>query len=527
MRLLLLLLFTAGVLVAGIAQVPSDAQVYDDLEMLRVAGLVRAMPPTSRPWTRAQVGRLVFEADSLSRGRVLAPGLRSALARVSREYQEYLMRDGGYGRPRQPILDLPVVPAGPQARFRADLFSRAGLSRPGDEILGYGSVGAVLENRPGDNFAFYERAEFTLYRPDTIEVSHADSGRYVPGTRVHAWKDGLGTFQIDHAWLAFRLPWQLRLTIGRDKYRWGPGYTGVVILGDETPALDHVALTADYGSFRFQTLTAYLSRWEEKHRFASWQRVELALWERLRLGGVLANVYAWDSLQTLSFFGMMNPLIPIYIEVAGSGHGDNLLVGWDAVFDLAPFQLYGALLLDNYEFIKRPQVPNATATQVGGRWVPNLPFELRAEYVGIAPFTYYHRIHHVMYENFGMPMGHGLGPDADLVDVRLGLLPLESIRFDLYGRQTRRGWYNRGDVRRKSWIPGQDTVPRSFPFEYEAEEYGRVECELRLGLEARYRPHRDLCVLGDFSWRRRENADGKLDNTLAGLGLGLRAEYRY
>ncbi|HDR00065.1 MAG TPA: hypothetical protein ENN51_07275, partial [candidate division WOR-3 bacterium] len=121
---LFLFLALAGMLHAGIHHVPTDASVYEDLDLLRVAGLVRTMPSTSRPWTRAAIGRMVFEADSLARGKTLAPGLRAALARVVRDYPEQLASPGS--GPRRPLLDLPVTPAGPDARFRADLFSRSG-----------------------------------------------------------------------------------------------------------------------------------------------------------------------------------------------------------------------------------------------------------------------------------------------------------------------------------------------------------------------------------------------------------------
>lgn len=521
MRLVLFPLLTGILLAGSIASIPTDSPVYDDIDLLRTAGFILSMPSATRPWTRAAAGRLAFEADSLAAGRRLAPGLRAALRRLGREFPDYLPGDRGYDRPRRPAIDLPVRPAGPDARFRADLFSRGGGRRRADRTDGYGSVGAVLDGRPGDGFAFYERAEFALYRPDTTELVDS-AGKHVPGTRVNAWKDGLGTFQIEHAWLAFRLPWQLRLSVGRDKLRWGPGYTGAVMLGDEAPALDQLQLLADYGGFKFLALTSYLSRWGLKHRFLSAQRIEVSPWRHLTFGGVLANVYSWDSLQTRSFFGMMNPLVPIYFEVANSGHDDNLLVGWDAVLDLPPFRIYGTLFLDNYEFLVRESMPpNATATQAGARWVPNLPFDLRLEYVRINPFTYYHRIHHIMYESYGMPLGHSLGPDADLVDLRLGLFPLEPLALTLFGRQVRRGFYNRGDFGRRSWR-GQP-LPGQFPAELEGE---KIEREFRFGLVADCRPLRDLRVIGDCSWWRRLNAGGG-ETPLAGLDLGLGFEYRY
>jgi hypothetical protein len=513
--LLVIIALAAG----SIATIPTDSWIYDDIVLLKTSALVSAPLSSSRPWTRAEAERLVREADSIARSR--RPGLpqRAALERLRTEFGVGLPGVDFRHGPRRPLVSLPV-PTGADSRLDADLFSRAGF-RHGDGNRGSGSVGAVLMNRPGDRFAFYERAEFTVFRPDSADIIDS-AGEHVPGSRVHSWME-LATLEIEHAYLAFRLPWQLRLEVGRDEFCWGPGRVSQVMLSDHAPALDHIQLGASYRSFRFLAFSASLSRWGEKHRFLSAQRVEVSFWDRLTLGGALMNVYSWDSLQTRSFFGMMNPLVPIYLEVANSGHGDNFLVGWDAVYYLPGARLYGQLFLDNYEFLKRESSPpNAVAWQVGGEWAPNLPVSVAAEYSRIAPFTYYHRVHHVMYEHYGVVLGHEIGPDADRFDVRLGVVPLTGFALGAGGSLVRRGYYNRGNYERKCWYGGLP-LPEMFPAEVGDE---KVERDWRVGFDVDWWATRDLRCLVDAGYRYSENWRGMPENRdwfEAGVGL----EYRY
>jgi hypothetical protein len=517
---LLLCVCLFGLLTAGsLENIPTDSWVYDDVDLLKTAGLIHSMPSTSRPWTRAEAGGLVQEADSAAAFRDMVPGIAAALERLRTEFAaDVPLRQVRTGS-RRAIIRIPV-PAGDQAQFRMDGFSRAGTRRWNGRTDIIGSIGTVLSNRPGSDFAFYERAEFTMFHPDTIDIVDS-AGKHVSGTRVGAWMD-LGVFQIDHAYLAFRIPW-LRLEFGRDKFRWGPGYVSSCMLSDHAPGLDHVQLCASYRDFKYLSFTSYLSRWGLKHRFLSAQRIEYSFLDRVTLGGALMSAYSWDSLQTRAFFGMMNPIIPVFFEVAGSGHDDNLLVGWDAVVHLPRCKAYGQLFMDNYEFVKREgQPPNAIAWQVGAYWVPDLPVSVRVEYSRVNPFTYYHRIHHIMYEQYGVPLGHRLGPDADQVYCRLGFVLWAPLDVGIVGAYTRRGYYNRGDFTRLSWYGGQP-LPEQFPSELGDE---KVERETRVQAEAQVWLGRDLRVLGDVAYWYRQNVAGTPDNR-DGFDFTLRIEFRY
>ena len=509
----------AAVAGAGLHGIPTDSWVYDDVDVLKTSGLIRSMPSTSRPWTRDETERLVREADSIARECRSGPLQQDALDRLRTEFGIGLPGVDLKVGPRRPLVSIPV-PVSDDARFDADLFGRAGGGRVAERMVGRGSVGALLANRPGTDFAFYERAEFTVFRPDTVDITDS-SGTHVPGTRVHSWMN-LATLQVEHAYLAFKIPW-LRLEAGRDEFRWGPGYVSSLMLSDNAPSLDHVQLCASYSNFKFLAFTSYLSRWGEKHRFLSAQRLEVSLWHRVTLGGALMSVYSWDSLQTRNLFGMMNPLIPAYLSVANSGHDDNFLVGWDAVVHLPPVKVYGQLFLDNFEFKQKPSMPpNAVGWQAGAYCTPRWPVEARFEYARVNAFTYYHRIHHIMYEQYGVPLGHEIGPDADQWFARVAGLPLDGLRVFATGTFTRRGYFNRGDFVRRSWHAGQP-LPERFPAEANGEQ---VEKTWRVGPGVEWWFGRDLRIEADAAWWYSENYGGAPENR-SGFDFSVGVEYRY
>ena len=524
---LIVLAAVALVTAGGLENVPTDSRLYDDLDLIKTSGFIHSMPTTSRPWTRGECVRLLLEARN---GNVDAMGSAqlAALRRLEFEFGSELPALPAH-RPtvRVSIPDLEGAAA------RCDFFSRAGATLDTQHL----SLGAVINNRPGDNFAFYERFELTAWNPKIVEASLVpdSSGLHVPGTRVLPWRD-LATLETELAYLAFRIPW-LRLELGRDEFVWGPGHTGSVMLDDTAPALDHVQLCASYRNFKLLTFTSLLSRWGVKPRWLAAQRIELSLWNRLTLGGALMSVTSWDEFQPRQLGGLVNPLIPIYLTAANTSMTDNFLVGWDAVVYLPRTKLYGQLFLDNYEFNDLLIAPNATGTQAGVYWAPNLPVEARLEYTRITAFTYYHRVHYTMYENYLTTMGHPLGPDADQLFAAVNVIPSGWLKVNIAAGYTRRGFHNRGDYLRKSYKDPQDTFYLRRHNEFPTRGWDsipdpdtlieEVDKTLRFAPGVEIRALRDLFVsLSVGLWHSR-NYQGAIGVDKNGVDLALKVEYRY
>lgn len=71
------------------------------------------------------------------------------------------------------------------------------------------------------------------------------------------------------------------------------------------------------------------------------------------------------------------------------------------------------------------------------------------------PYTYYHRIYHIAYTNYGTPIGHPLGPDADERKCEIAYALNENLLFKLFYSKVRRGKRNFGDVKNKTWDEGE------------------------------------------------------------------------
>lgn len=524
MRGAALLLVTAIAAAASIENVPTDSRLYDDLDLLKTSGFISLMPATSRPWTREQCVRMLLEAESAAATRSVGPLQRAALERLLFELGEDMPGRGPF---RRSVLSLPV-PERPGWSGRGEPFVRARVSRTEQAV----SAGIVLTNRPGSDFCLYDRGELTAFRPAQYWVRDS-AGDHLPGARVLAFHDH-ATLAAEHAYLAFRTPW-LRIEAGRDEFHWGPGYRSSVMLSDNAPALDHLQLGAAFRSFKFLSFTAFLSRWNLKPRFLSAQRIEVSLWNRLTLGGALLGVASWEQIQPSQLGGIVNPLIPIYLSEANSGHNGNLLVGWDAEFYLPQTRIYAQLFLDNYEFNTRGVAPNCVGTQCGLYWVaPRLPVDVRAEYVAVTAFSYYHRLRSIMYENYLVPLGHEIGPDADRLWTRVRLSPAGPVAVALCADYTRRGYYNRGDYQRKSfWYESQHSHT---PLATEFPSLGRdstgavieqVEQSITVGPEVECWLFRYLRLVGSAAWVRTEHPGGALAGIETGIEFSLKAEYRY
>ncbi len=533
---LLLAAAVAFATAAGLENVPTDARLYDDLDLLKTSGLIRSMPSTSKPWTRGECVRLLLEARDGDPS-ALGPAQRAALKRLEFEFGSELPALPA----RRPAISIPIPDLG-DAQARCDFFSRGSATAsvtarpfritPDTQHL---SLGAVISNRPNDNFAFYERFELTAWNPGLVEtlISPDSSGLHIPGMRVVPWRD-LATLETELAYFAFRIPW-LRLELGRDEFVWGPGYAGSVMLDDTAPALDHIQLCASYRNFKFLTFTSLLSRWGERPRWLAAQRIELSLWNRLTLGGALMSVTSWDEFQPRQLGGLVNPLIPIYLTAANSNMTDNFLVGWDAVVYLPQTKLYGQLFLDNYEFNTLKAAPQATASQIGAYWTPNIPVEARLEYTRIMPFTYHHRVHYIMYENYLTTMGHPLGSDADELFATVSVTPNGWLKVNIGGDYTRRGYHNRGDYLRKSYKDPQDTFYLRQHNEFPTRGWDtlsgivieEVDKTLRFAPGVEIRALRDLFVSLSVGVWHSQNYQGAVGLNKNGLDFALKVEYRY
>ena len=516
--LLLLVVFSFSI-ASPLENIRTDSWVYDYIDYLKTAGLIRTVPATSKPWTRLEAAILVKEALSYITDEPKPP-TATFLSRLIQEFSEELAEIGHRAdTKRNPLLRLkfPELIGSDTMKISVDLFSRAQADTQNQSA----SFGVVFGTGYDKRIALFDRFEYRMYRETLVDIRDS-AGTHVPGTRVHSWMN-IATLQIEQAYFNFKIPWFI-LGLGRDKLSFGPGKRKSVMLSDSAPALDMIQLKGNYRNLKLLGFTAALSGWGEKHRFLSGQRIEVSLFSRLRLGSALFVVHSPDSSQTKSFFGLINPLLLLYFEEANSGHDDNFLVGWDFVYYLPRTQVYGQLFLDNWEQLSErvKTYPNSYCLKLGLYTLPIPLFDFCAEYNKITPYTYYHRIFHIAYNQYDVPLGNPLGPDADEIYLKTTFYPVTWLYPSFALSYTRRGDRNRGDFKFKAWIDEQQSpISTKFPS-------GIVETNLSFGPEITFQPMPDLRIFASGQYYKVTNPDG-IDTLPArsDFAASVRIEYRY
>uniref|UniRef100_A0A7V5Y068 Capsule assembly Wzi family protein n=1 Tax=candidate division WOR-3 bacterium TaxID=2052148 RepID=A0A7V5Y068_UNCW3 len=301
----------------------------------------------------------------------------------------------------------------------------------------------------------FVRYKVNFYKDTLIDIIDEGGNRHIPNYGVCRSGNKHMSLVIDESNISFKIAY-FYLLLGRTSLSFSPSPFYSVTLADFSPPKDLFLILGDFNKLRIIYFTQALSRHKEYLRFLTFQRAEYTN-KHFNIGFNIAVVSSPDSSQTKSFFGYLNPFIPLYFEVANSGHDDNFLAGFDiALFFLKRFKFYYEIFLDNIELKKerKEKLPNCYADNLG--WQALLPFNLslKLEFTKILPYTYYHRIYHLAYTHYGTPLGHPLGPDACEKKLEVSFLPAEKFSFKIFWANVQKGKYNSGDIKNKTWEEG-------------------------------------------------------------------------
>lgn len=490
---------------APLDNIPTKSWIYDAIDYLKTSGYITTIPSTSKPWTRQEVINLLktysinktyanaqaaFYADRLLTefsDDFLLTEKKKKLIRINYEAGNLLINP--YLRFTHSKLPYWLTPYG------NNIF-------PDNQTT---TFGLVFNLDKESKISLYHNSELTFYHKKIYDTLGANIAS-VPGMRVMESSNIL-TYDVKQAYISFPF-FFLTIALGRDYLYFGPGFRSSVLLSDIAPSMDQIQVRANGKDYKALWFCAALSPWYYYHRFLSGQRLEFNLGKYLKIGGTMLVVYSFDSLQTKGFWGYLNPIIPIYAEVANTGHEDNLLFGFDVVTYLWRFKLYGQLCLDNFEFHPRPSGPPDAYGLTIGAYLPFNEFAFRGEYSKITRYTYYHRILHIAYTSYQVPLGHSLGQDADELFLRLEYYPISKMRLDLVGSVTRRGEGNQASLEDKTWEDGE-LRPTTFPS-------GTVEKIMSIGPELYYQVWFDLTVQTGFYY-----------NNSKKINSFLKLEYRF
>lgn len=273
---------------------------------------------------------------------------------------------------------------------------------------------------------------------------------------------------------------------------WGPGRTGGLILGGgvlPTPAIGY-SIKADKSEYvRFACLLGL-----EGGRRLLGHRLEYRPFDRLTLG-ISETAATSGDMSALMYWPF--PGLPLYALQRAAYQADrgqdsliNVNFGADFAFKLgkegssfAPAEFYGELLIDDAQSLfgsSRAKVPDMVGILVGAEF-PDLSLDgkpgklgVGVEYVAIANFVYSHRNPDNTYVLHGVPIGHWLGPDGDLLQISA-----EYRASDVLSLLARVAVERHGEGRLgKSWFKYRP-APTQFPS-------GIVEREVRVSAGAEF-----------------------------------------
>lgn len=267
---------------------------------------------------------------------------------------------------------------------------------------------------------------------------------------------------------------------GRQQIHWGPGEFGQMVLGP-TIGLDALSFSASYYGFTWRQFWADLDGPSDRRLFG--HRLEYAggdltigLTETMVLVGDIPKAFylpaPWPYLLTQWF---------LLVDDEMDNTTANGVLGADICWH--PFDqmdIYAEIVIDDY-----PTLPPATApARAGGlvglayRNYPN-EGELRIEYSRLNKFTYCHFTDQTDYVYHGAPLGHWIGPDADMLAAQYSWNPRDNARLSVRGFLQRHGEGQLGD----RWDPTDGWAPQFLTGE--AEWWGG----LRLGAESHLSDH--------------------------------------
>ena len=312
-------------------------------------------------------------------------------------------------------------------RFRGTLFER----------LGYNLIfikGATLGNRE----------TMLLTRPDVIyNFKYLEN---IDGTPSIDFTEGYLRYQHE-----FRDDVMLFVQLGREKLRYGLGYSASLTLSGNHQDLDAIRFGINYKRLSFtsihastsgnflDTLGRIIPRSERYTKYFSAQRLRLLVPNIGAFGIGVVTVYSGRF--DLAY---LNPFQFHKFAEHSLQDRDNVAMFFDLqTHFLKNIEFQASFFLDENLDLSNPNSErNKYAFQVGVFWYEFLTLKnlsLVAEYTRVRPYTYTHFDARNSYSAWGVGLGHPIGPNADELFFKLAYNATDWLRPSVEYRKIRKG----------------------------------------------------------------------------------------
>ncbi|MEO6696083.1 MAG: capsule assembly Wzi family protein [Ignavibacteria bacterium] len=239
----------------------------------------------------------------------------------------------------------------------------------------------------------------------------------------------------------------LSVQLGREKIKYGLGYSGSLVLSGDAPNMDFLKFNLNYGILSYSSI--FGSTVGEFNKDVSKNFTKYFSANRLKLSfDKLFDVGIGESIIYSRGFELayLNPVIFYkFVEHSLQDRDNGTIFADIQTHFLKDFELQGTFFLDENilsnlsDFTK---ASNKTAYQLGFFWyepagLKNL--SLIFEYTKIRPFVYTHFNSKNAYSAFGVGLGNQIGPNADQLFTKLTYNLSDRIRFNLEYQKIRKG----------------------------------------------------------------------------------------
>ncbi|HEY3284903.1 MAG TPA: capsule assembly Wzi family protein [Armatimonadota bacterium] len=236
------------------------------------------------------------------------------------------------------------------------------------------------------------------------------------------WQNAGRAFPYLDRWFIQGSALGFNITLGKEYFRYGPGYTGSLMWGEDAPAIPMLRMDRDLrlpllGRWRLQQMSGTY-REDAGRRYVGLRTLQRSFGRRFTFGWV--ESYKADTSPNITI-GFLPYLAyqQLFLNGAKGINRINVQEGFDFGYHLPSLELYSELFIDDLTapgFIgSQGSVPRKLGWMVGARF-PHLlgdqHTDFRVEWVGTDRNTYLHRNPSISLYERGLPIGHSVGPNA-------------------------------------------------------------------------------------------------------------------
>ena len=218
---------------------------------------------------------------------------------------------------------------------------------------------------------------------------------------------------------------KLRVLLGRDFLRWGPGRYGSLHISDNSRPFDMIKLTASHKNISITSIHAELDIINKIPRYFAAHRLDINIWDQLFLGVTESVLYLSEN-QGLRI-AYLNPFISFYgLNVNGGNPVGNIFISVDfSLYLKEKYNLWFEFLIDDFQIdreVPGDLEPNELGIITGLDIADPLGLEgttITAEYARITNRTYKtpNNAEWLLHRN--KQIGYSLGSDLDRWNIQL------------------------------------------------------------------------------------------------------------